>query len=99
MNDRLAFCIYFEKVINVVELEVMIVQYLKEALRVKDTSVFELVNYTFYERDFVFFAQLIDHLGVLYNDCDKTELMDFAKLSQLLYLSSLLRSNRLLGAT
>ena len=68
----------------------MIVQYLKEALRVKDTSVFELVDYTFYERDFVFFAQLIDHLGVLYNDCDKTELMDFAKLSQLLYLSSLL---------
>lgn len=64
-------------------------QNLGEALQVKDSSVFELVHHTFYERDFVFFAQLIEHLGVLF-DCDKTELMDFAKLSQLLYLSSLL---------
>ncbi len=64
-------------------------QNLAEALRVKDSSIFELVHHTFYERDFIFFAQLIEHLGKLY-DYDKTELIDFAKLSQLLYLSSLL---------
>lgn len=64
-------------------------QNLAEALQVKDSSVFELVGHTFYERDFVFFAQLIAHLGKV-TGCDEKNVMEFAKLSQLLYLSSLL---------
>lgn len=65
------------------------VRTLTEALRVNESSVFELIHRTFYERDFIFFAQLVEHLGDLFHS-DKSELLGFAKLSQLLYLSSLL---------
>ena len=62
---------------------------LAEALRVKDSSVFELVHHTFYERDFLYFAHLAAHLGKM-TGCDEKDAMEFGKLSELLYLSSLL---------
>lgn len=62
---------------------------LAEAMRVNNSSVFELTDHTFYERDFVFFADLMSYLAKL-TGCDEKNAMESAKLSQLLYLSSLL---------
>ncbi len=64
-------------------------QKLAELLYVKDTTVFELVHHTFYERDFVFFGKLALHLGQVLG-CTKEESLRFGKNSELLYLSSLL---------
>ena len=69
--------------------EVIVVRNLAEALRVKGSSVFELVHHTFYERDFIFFARLTAHLSKI-TGCDEKDAMEFGKLSELLYLSSLL---------
>lgn len=60
-----------------------------DALQVKDSSVFDLLHHTFYERDFIFFMQLAAHLGRITGYDEKDSLI-FGKLSELLYLSSLL---------
>ena len=60
-----------------------------DALRVKDGSIFDLLHHSFVERDFVFFAHLTTYLKNV-TGCTEEDAMVFAKLSELLYLSSLL---------
>lgn len=59
------------------------------AMQVKDSSIFDLLHHTFYERDFIFFAHLAVQLGNL-TGCSEKEALEFGELSELLYLSSLL---------
>ena len=60
-----------------------------DALRVKDNSIFDLLHHTFYERDFLFFIRLAKHLGER-TGCEEQKAIELGKLSQLLYLSSVL---------
>ena len=60
-----------------------------EVLRVKDCTIFDLLHQSFEERDFIFFTRLAAHLGKLMG-CTDQDAVDFGKLSELLYLSSLL---------
>ncbi len=64
-------------------------QVLKEALRVKENTIFDLLQHTFYERDFAYFIKLAVHLGDV-TGYDNRKAIKFGELSQLLYLSSLL---------
>lgn len=68
---------------------VSIVKNFAELFRVKDSSLFELVKNTFYERDFIFFLHLTAYLAEKF-ECSKKDAIEFGVLAQLLYLSSLL---------